>query len=99
MIRCFAPSRKFRPRNGNVSPAKFEPPPVQPMTTSGDSPAIPICSIASWPMTVWCSRTWLSTEPSEYFVSSRVAASSTASLIAIPSEPGLSGVSARTARP
>ena len=47
-------------------------------------------------MTVWWSRTWLSTEPSEYFVSSRVAASSTASLIAMPSEPGRSGVSART---
>ena len=99
MIRGPLPSRSFRPRNGNVSPAKFEPPPVQPMTTSGSSPAIAICSIASWPITVWWSRTWPSTEPSEYFVSSRVAASSTASLIAIPSEPGLSGVSARTFRP
>ena len=80
-------------------PAKFDPPPVQAMTTSGDSPAIPICSIASWPMTVWWRSTWLSTEPSAYFVSSRVAASSTASLMAIPSEPGLSGVSPSTLRP
>ena len=99
MTRYFAPSRKLRPRNGKASPAKFEPPPVQPMMTSGSSPAISICSIASWPMTVWWRRTWLRTEPSAYFVSSRVAASSTASLIAIPSEPGLSGVSARTFRP
>ena len=42
------------------------------MTTSGYSPAISICFIASWPMTVWWSRTWFSTLPSEYFVSSRV---------------------------
>ena len=96
MIRCLAPSRKLRPRNGNVRPAKFDPPPAQPMTMSGDSPAMPICSMASWPMTVWCRSTWLSTEPSAYFVSSRVAASSTASLMAMPSEPGLSGVPART---
>ena len=67
--------------------------------TSGSSPAISICSSASSPMTVWCRSTWLSTEPSEYFVSSRVAASSTASEIAMPSEPGESGVAARTARP
>ena len=46
-------------------PAKFEPPPTQPMTTSGDSPAISICSMHSWPITVWCRQTWLSTEPSE----------------------------------
>jgi hypothetical protein len=32
-------------------------------------------------------HTWLSTEPSEYLVSSCVAASSTASEIAMPSEP------------
>ena len=69
------------------------------MITSGSSPAISICSSASSPITVWCSRTWLSTEPSEYLVSSRVAASSTASEIAMPSEPGESGVAASTARP
>ena len=34
-------------------------------TTSGYSPAISICAIASWPITVWCRQTWLSTEPSE----------------------------------
>ena len=46
---------------------------------------------ASWPTTVWCSRTWLSTLPSAYLVSSRVAASSTASLIAMPRLPLLVG--------
>jgi hypothetical protein len=50
-------------------------------------------------MTVWCSMTWLRTLPREYLVSSRVAASSTASLMAMPSEPGLSGSAARMARP
>ena len=40
-------------------------------------------------------RTWLSTEPSEYFVSSRGAAASTASEIAIPRLPVESGCSAR----
>ena len=39
-------------------------------------------------MTVWWIRTWFSTEPSEYLVSSRWAASSTASEIAIPRLPG-----------
>ena len=76
---------------GRRCPQKFEPPPAQPMTTSGASPAISICVIASWPITVWCSRTWLSTLPSEYFVSSWVAATSTASLIAIPRLPVESG--------
>ena len=50
--------------NGNVSPAKFEPPPTQPTITSGNAPASSICAIASWPITVWCSSTWLRTEPS-----------------------------------
>ena len=84
--------------NGKVRPAKFEPPPAQPMIMSGCSPAIAICSWASRPMTVWCSSTWLSTEPREYLVSSRVAASSTASLMAMPSEPGESGDSAEHRR-
>ena len=61
-------------------------------TTSGNAPASSICAIASWPITVWCSSTWLSTLPSEYAVSSRVAASSTASEIAIPRLPGRVGV-------
>ena len=80
-------------------PAKLLPPPVQPTITSGSSPAISICSMASWPMMVWCISTWLSTEPSAYLVSSWVAAISTASLIAMPSDPGWSGRVASTLRP
>ena len=64
------------------------------MRMSGSSPASASCSSASRPTTVWWRSTWLSTEPSEYLVSSRVAASSTASLMARPREPGLSGHSA-----
>ena len=41
-------------------------------------------------MIVWCSSTWLSTEPRAYLVSSSCAATSTASEIAMPSEPGWS---------
>ena len=33
-------------------PPKLEPPPTQPITTSGYSPAFSICAIASWPITV-----------------------------------------------
>ena len=58
-----------------------------------------ICICASSPITVWCMRTWLSTEPSAYFVSSRGAAASTASEIAMPRLPVESGCSARIARP
>ncbi|HXO09348.1 MAG TPA: pyridoxal-phosphate dependent enzyme, partial [Solirubrobacteraceae bacterium] len=43
----------------------FVPPPTHAITVSGYSPAISSCAIASWPITVWCSSTWLSTEPSE----------------------------------
>ncbi len=50
-------------------------------------------------MIVWCSITWLSTEPSEYLIAGSFAAISTASEIAIPSEPGLFGSLARIARP
>ena len=50
-------------------------------------------------MIVWCISTWLSTLPSEYFVSSRVAASSTASLIAMPRLPGESGSCSSTFLP
>ena len=35
ITRIDASSRSARPMNGNASPEKFEPPPVQPMTTSG----------------------------------------------------------------
>jgi len=41
----------------------------------------------------------LSTEPSAYLVSSRCAATSTASEIAMPSEPGWSARRSRIARP
>ena len=52
--------------NGSDRPPRFEPPPHGAITTSGSrSPAIASCSLASRPMTVWCSSTWLSTEPSE----------------------------------
>jgi hypothetical protein len=44
-------------------------------------------------------RTWFRTEPSEYFVSSRGAAASTASEIAMPRLPVESGCSARIVRP
>ena len=85
--------------NGNERPAKFEPPPAHPMTMSAASSAFSSCFFASCPMIVWCMRTWFSTLPSEYFVSSRVAASSTASLIAMPSEPGEFGSCSSTFLP
>ena len=92
--------RRFSARNGNARPAKLEPPPAQPMTTSGyvAGHARAACC-ASWPITVWCSSTWLSTQPSAYLVSSRVAASSTASVMAMPRLPVESGVASSTARP
>ena len=37
---------------GMIVPAKFDPPPAQPMTTSGQASAMASCSIASWPITV-----------------------------------------------
>ena len=53
------------------------------------------CRFDSIPITVWCSSTWLRTEPSAYFVGVLfVTASSTASLIARPSDPEQSGSSA-----
>jgi hypothetical protein len=52
--------------NGKEMPPRFEPPPQQPMTTSGSrSPARSSWRLASWPMTVWWRSTWLSTDPSE----------------------------------
>ena len=41
-----------RRRNGKATPAKFEPPPTQPITTSGYSPASSSWSRHSWPITV-----------------------------------------------
>src|SRR5437867_2542074 len=84
---------------GKDRPAKLEPPPAQPITMSAASSAFSSCFLASSPITVWCINTWLSTLPSEYFVSSRVAASSTASLMAMPSEPGELGSCSRTFLP
>src|SRR6267142_1048956 len=81
----------FSPANGKAKPAKFEPPPMQPPSTSASSSARSSCFLVSSPITVWCMSTWLSTLPSEYLVSSRVAASSTASLIAMPRLPGEPG--------
>ena len=48
---------------------------------------------------VWWSSTWFRTLPRLYFVSSRVAASSMASEIAMPRLPGVSGISSRIFRP
>lgn len=39
------------PMKGKAMPAKFDPPPAQPMTMSGNASAMANCSIASWPMT------------------------------------------------
>ena len=51
-------------------------------------------------MTVWCISTWFSTEPRLYFfVPPEVAATSTASEMAMPSEPLFSGSLASKARP
>ncbi len=52
--------------NGSDRPPRLEPPPHGAITTSGRvSPAMASCSRASRPMIVWCSSTWLRTEPSE----------------------------------
>ena len=51
--------------------------------------------MASSPMMVWWVSTWFSTLPSEYLVSSRIAASSTASLMAMPRLPGEFGSCSR----
>ena len=59
-----------------------------------------MASSASWPITVWCSRTWFSTEPREYFVlPPLVAATSTASEMAMPRLPVLFGLRSRIMRP
>ena len=73
--------------NGNEIPPKFDPPPKQPITMSGYSPAICICFSASRPITVWCSVTWLRTEPSVYLQFGVLIASSIASEMAVPSDP------------
>ena len=40
------------PMKGKAMPAKFDPPPAQPITMSGQASAAASCSIASCPMTV-----------------------------------------------
>ena len=60
---------------------------------------ISICFFASRPITVWCSSTLFLMEPSANLVSSRLSASATASLMAMPMLPGESGFSARIFRP
>ena len=77
--------------NGKAIPPKLLPPPKHAITVSGYSPAISICFSASSPMMVWCRATWLSTEPRVYLQCGVVVASSIASLIAVPSEPGCIG--------
>jgi hypothetical protein len=84
---------------GKEKPAKLDPPPMQPTSTSASSSARSSCFLVSSPITVWCMRTWLRTLPSEYLVSSRLAASSTASLMAMPRLPGESGSASRTFLP
>ncbi len=80
--------------NGNEIPAKLLPPPQHPITTSGfEIPTLANCFLASKPIMVWCSITWLSTEPNEYLLSPKgsVTAASIASLMAIPKLSGVSG--------
>ena len=79
--------------NGNSAPPKLLPPPVHAIIVSGVSSTFSSCVFISCPITVWCNITWFSTLPSVYFTFSSLSASSTASDIAIPSDPGWSGVS------
>ena len=92
-----SPGSSARPASpagtGRTARRSCDPPPVQPTIRSGPaSPAMRRTARAPpAPITVWCSSTWLSTEPSAYRVSADPPAASTASLIAMPSEPGESG--------
>ena len=81
----------FSRRNGNARPPKFDPPPVQPTMRSGVWSISANCSSVSSPMIVWCRRTWLRTLPRAYLTAGSAAATSTASLIAIPRDPGCRG--------
>jgi hypothetical protein len=69
------------------------------MSRSGVSSTIASWRSASSPITVWCSSTWLSTEPSAYFVVGLPTAASTASEIAMPRLPVHAGSAARIVRP
>ncbi len=92
------PARRSRIA-GNVNPAKFEPPPTDPTITSGVSSASSSCLRVSWPITVWCIRTWFRTLPREYFVPCPVTAASRASEIAMPRDPGPWPLFSRRLRP
>ena len=87
MNRVLLPFRILSLMKGNAIPLKLEPPPKQAITISGSSPAISICFLASWPMTVWWRQTWFSTEPSVYLQFGVLMASSIASEMAVPREP------------
>ena len=76
---------------GKAMPPKLLPPPKQAITLSGYSPAIAICFSASKPMMVWCRATWFRTEPRVYLQRGVVRASSMASEMAVPREPGCMG--------
>src|SRR4030066_946768 len=51
---------------GRARPEKLLPPPTQPITISGYSPAISNCLRDSRPTTVWCISTNGRTDPKEY---------------------------------
>ena len=82
----------FSRKNGNDSPPKFEPPPVQPTSRSGVSPTMANCFRASSPMIVWCSNTWFNTLPRAYRVPGSAAATATASLMAMAQRSVVVGV-------
>ena len=62
-------------------------------------PYLSMAALVSSPITDWCSSTWFSTLPSTYRVLGVDAAHSTASLMAQPSDPVVSGNSAKILRP
>ena len=76
---------------GAISPPKLEPPPAQPITISGYSSNLSIAAFASSPIIDWWSNTWFKTEPKTYLYPFVLTATSTASDIAVPKEPGSSG--------
>ncbi len=97
ITRVFLPFVKFWCKKGKANPAKLLPPPAEPIIMSGYSPAISICLSDSSPITDWCVSTGPNTDPNEYlYFPLDVTAASTASEMAIPKEPGVSGSSAST---
>src|SRR5574344_2551923 len=84
---------------GKEMPPKLLPPPKQPITTSGYSPAFSICFSASRPMIDWWRVTWLNTLPSVYLQLGVLTANSIASLMAVPRDPWLLGSLVRMSLP